>query len=540
MNNGSLEICIIDSGVNEPALHIGRISTNIEITRRLQKRKRSRYDAQVINHATVCAAIIRKYAPDAVLHSIKILNSREKSTMEQLKTAVMWCLDNNIGIIHMSIGSTIYSDFDEMRHLVNMACMHGVIIVAACSNNGKITYPAAFDSVIGVKCDRQKRLEEGEYIYNGVSFDGVEITACSKHSLTLPNGKSFASACTNSYAAPFITASVYNIMRGNPKPSIGEIKEALQRGAKEGQSISNFCTFSRNVSWVENALIVDYGNNSEFMNSIKKPFSITGLIVPKLPDGRNVLGDIKESADMADTVILLPPGCEDSSYKAGIISLCEEIGSLNKNIIYLGNDDIDTLAHIAREKHNIRVWNTAIYQCFDYKCYSKKEIEIPIIILYGSFQHLMIELLNGLVNAFSQDGYHAVGISDSALGILAGLEYLCPGYALQAYTDKLQAFYNFYDPGVMLLGFNEKSSFEAAVNEVNPDIKLIVSDEAEDINNGVLSAPKDESSRLIHIILEECASASAHKDNAIVLSYTKDDDIGEIYKYILSILGIYS
>jgi len=540
MSNESLGICIIDSGVNESALNIGRISTNIEITRKLQIRKRPKYNAQVINHATVCAAIIRKYASDAVLHSVKILNYREKSTIEQLKTAVLWCLDNNIRIIHMSIGSIIYSDFDEMRRMANMACKQGVIIVAACNNNGKVTYPAALDSVIGVKCDRNNRLEEGEYIYNSGSFDGVEITAYSKHSLTLPSGKDFETACTNSYAAPFITALVYNIMRDNPCLGIGRIKEALRRDTKESQRDLNNWFFARYIDWVENALIVDFGDNSEFLGYIKVPFNIADLIVPKPSNDRNVLEDIRKSADKADTVILIPPGYGKSSNKAGITSVFDEIGRLNKNIVYLGNEDTDTMARIAREKQDIRVWSTGIYRSFDNKCYLKKQIEVPIIVLYGNSQHLIIELLQKLISEFSQEGYNAIGMSDSILGILVGLEYLYPRYDTHVYKDSLQAFYNLSDPDIMIMGFTEKISFEAAVNEVKPEIKLVVLDEMDEAYKEHMSVSEDESARLICIIPEERTPISVYKENTIVLSYTKGDDIGKIYKCILSMLDIHS
>jgi hypothetical protein len=540
MSNESLGICIIDSGVNETALYIGKISTNMEITRKLQVRRRPSYDAQVINHATVCAAIIRKYAPDAVLHSMKILNSREKSTIEQLKAAVLWCLQNNIRIIHMSIGSIIHSDFDEMRLLANTAWKQGAVIVAACNNNGKITYPATLDRVIGVKCDRGSSLVEGEYIYNSISLDGVEVTACSKHSLTLPGGKGFNTVCTNSYAAPFITALVYNILRDNPCLAIGGIKEALRRGAKEGQCDLTNVTSSRYIDWVENALIVDFGDNSELLSTTKTPFNITDKIAPNLSECKTVLEGIRKSADKADTIILLPPNCENSSNKASIISLFEEIGSLNKNIVYLGNDDIGIMPRMARKKRDIQVWDAGIYRSFDYKGYLKKEIEVPTIIIYENLQYLLIELLQKLVIAFSQDSYHAVGVSDSTFGILAGLEYLHPRYAAQAYKDRLQALYNLHDPDVMLVGFTEKISFEAAVKEVKPEISLVALDKTEAAKREFMLAPEDESSRLICIVPEELARVPAYGENTVVLSYTKEADIGRIYKCILSMLGIYS
>lgn len=531
MCNENLGICIIDSGVNEVALQIGRISTNMEITATLRIRKRPRYDAHTISHATVCAAIIRKYAPDAALHSIKILNGRQKSTINQLKAALLWCLDNNIKIIHMSIGSVIHRDFAGIKRLADAACRQGAIIVAACNNNGRLTYPAALDNVIGVKCDRSGRLQEGEYIYNGAGFDGAEITACSRHSLLTPGGKSFETVCANSYAAPLITALVYNIVKENPGTDLAGIRAVLRRGAADGPGSPYIGALSRYAGWIENALVADFGGNGKLLENIRVPFTIIGSIRGKLSAASDTWAGKEKLLEQADTVILLPPDCRSNPTGKGITDFLREAVRLNKNVVCLGENYVGAIAGDIGEQQHIRVWCPDIYESFNYKDYLKKDIEVTVIMLYAGSQHMQVELLQKLTDTFCRDGYYSIGISDSALGVLAGLEYLCAGYQEQGCKELLQAFYNLHDPDIMLVGISGESRFAAAVNEIKPDIKLVLAD-----GNGV--SCEDVASREVYIIPEDTPVSKCMESTA-VFNYAKGEGIEEIYKCILSILDAY-
>ena len=531
MCNENLEICIIDSGVNEAGLQIGRLSTNVEITGTLRIRKRYRYDPHTVSHATVCAAIIRKYAPDAPLHSIKILNGRHKSTIGQLKAALLWCLDNNIKIIHMSIGSVIYGDFAEIKRLTDTACRQGAVIVAACNNNGRLTYPAALDNVIGVKCDRSGRLQEGEYIYNGAGFDGVEITACGRHSLLTPGGKSFESVCANSYAAPLITALVYNIVKENPGTDLAGIRAALRRGAVEGPGSPYIGALSRYTGWIENALIADFGDNGKSLENIRVPFTIRGSIRGESSADGDTWAGKGRLLEQTDTVILLPPDCRSNPTEKGITDFLREAVRLNKNIVCLGENYMDVIAGDIGEQQNIRIWCPDIYDSFNYKGYLKKDIEVPVIMLYADSQHMQVELLQKLTDAFCRDGYYSIGISDSALGVLAGLEYLCAGYRERGCKELLQAFYNLHDPDIMLVGISGERGFAAAADEIKPDIKLVLAD-----GNGV--SCEDVASREVYIIPEDTPVSKCMESTA-VFNYAKGEGIEEIYKCILSILDAY-
>lgn len=225
-------IAIIDDGVSEKLYKIGKLKHNIQVTSELKICERVDYDPFMPSHGTTCAAIINKYAPETVLSSIKILDGESHTGMKaQLIKALKWCADNGIRLVNLSLGTIDYRDFNEIRESVSYAREKGVVIVAACNNRNIFTCPASLGDVIGVRCDCQDKLGEKEYIYNQKAPDGIEITANGCHKLEKSNGESKTTSMCNSYAAPLITALVYEIIRNNPDILLPDIREKLRKAS---------------------------------------------------------------------------------------------------------------------------------------------------------------------------------------------------------------------------------------------------------------------------------------------------------------------
>ncbi|QNU67330.1 S8 family serine peptidase [Ruminiclostridium herbifermentans] len=264
MKEYSTNIAIIDDGINQNLYSIGELKHNIQITPELHIKERVNYDPFLPSHGTTCAAIIKKYAPDAVLSSVKILNDdSHKGMRSQLIKALEWCVENNISLINLSLGTIDYKDFIEVEKATKYASNNGVIIVAACNNRNVFTCPASLENVVGVKCDRSGTLIEMEYIYNSFSLDGIDITACGIHDLMKYSGEIEITSPCNSFAAPAVTALICNIIKDNPNIGISRLKEALKRNATNIIQIEE-------VSYIENK--VNIGNC--FNNSTNKSIEI--------------------------------------------------------------------------------------------------------------------------------------------------------------------------------------------------------------------------------------------------------------------------
>ncbi|CQR57706.1 S8 family serine peptidase [Paenibacillus riograndensis] len=234
-----IDVCLIDDGVNEYPFQIGTLKYNKEIKGNLKIIDRKHYDKHLKSHGTICAGIIKKYAPTARLSSVKILNEKNnrKGTTKQLITALYWCLANHIKIVNLSLGSTYFLDFAAIRDCVNEVAEQGLIMVAASNNNGLFTLPASLTNVIGVKSSDD--LHSNPYVFDPYPYDGVDVITSGKHSIPSEQGEVFETNSSNSFAAPFITSRVHGILTENPFFTVEDIKKELYTRSTANESSYN-------------------------------------------------------------------------------------------------------------------------------------------------------------------------------------------------------------------------------------------------------------------------------------------------------------
>ena len=134
------------------------------------------------SHADTCFKIISKYSDslhkNICWHSIKILDTQSRrGNINSFLSALNFSMKLGVKLIHLSIGTTYFMDFECVKDVVTTLVNNGVIIVAALSNAGIITYPASMERVIGVK--QHRTLREGEYFYVSVPINSVKFAASS-------------------------------------------------------------------------------------------------------------------------------------------------------------------------------------------------------------------------------------------------------------------------------------------------------------------------------------------------------------------------
>lgn len=227
-----VNIAVIDDGVNEAVYPVGELAYSIEVTPELKVENRGTHNIFEPSHGTTCAAIIKKYYADGVFSSVKVLNDHSgKGRVAQLLQGIHWCLEKEMQVISLSLGTVDYHDFGELEQVVNIAFEKGIVLVAACNNKDIYTSPASLAKVIGVKSSKNIRLKEGEYLYHVDPWDGIEITGCCEHKLTTMMGEETITPLCNSFAAPMITAEVCRIMENYPGISLEKLKQELFKSA---------------------------------------------------------------------------------------------------------------------------------------------------------------------------------------------------------------------------------------------------------------------------------------------------------------------
>jgi subtilisin family serine protease len=160
-----IKVCVIDSGADgrHPSL-AGKIKSHFDVlTDGMGVRCVPGEPTDSIGHGTACTGIILQLAPEAEIHTIKVIGASAKGTAEQLVAGLSFALDQEFDIINMSLGTTDERHSRSLGALADRAFHEGRVLVAAANNLGQVAYPAQFASVIGVDMEGFENPESLRY-----------------------------------------------------------------------------------------------------------------------------------------------------------------------------------------------------------------------------------------------------------------------------------------------------------------------------------------------------------------------------------------
>lgn len=211
----------------------------------------SKYKKRNASHATKCLCVFSSFLNPKYyeVHSIKIID-RETGTasIEKLKSALRWCLRNNIKLINMSIGTTFYKDYLKINLLIKRLRKKNTIIVAAANNNNIITYPASLPEVIGVRQDEKGNLKKKEYYFSNNDIRGIDIISCCNYD----NLNNINIIPCNSYATPYISALVCKILYEEGCSTFEEVKDLLKKRSVNRNEFDMYNMIKKSiVTWLD-------------------------------------------------------------------------------------------------------------------------------------------------------------------------------------------------------------------------------------------------------------------------------------------------
>ncbi|MBD7912578.1 S8 family serine peptidase [Clostridium cibarium] len=472
MISKKLKLAIIDDGININRYSIGELEYDVEVTYNLKIRKVNSIDSFDSSHGTTCAAIIKKIAPNANLSSVKIINNETyKSTAAQLVKSIEWCVDKKIDIVNLSLGTIDYRDFEPIREVVNYATKNGLIIVAAGNNNVGYTCPASLSNVIGVKCDINSKisLDECEYAYDLYSPDGIEINAHSIDEITNYKGEVKKILKCNSFATPFITASVYNIMCRQINNNIVNVKRELMKRAVNFALGRDNYFFSKNIDWIDKAILFSANKEDEniissYCNIVEK-VNLKGIdIKDKL---RNLIRYIKYNITMMkviDTIIILMEHYSITKFQEDIFKLIAYLNCYGKNLIIIDNGENELELSKLKNTIGTKIWHQSLYKNIKRKISNNKNS--PLIVIYDFVGNLSSIVAIGLKKLFQANGYYCVAGTNEVKGIIYGLEYV-PVDRLGMITN------NIYNEDIYIYCVN---NLRCEV-DLQPDVTVIIESE---------------------------------------------------------------
>lgn len=210
-----MKIAIIDDGVNR--FHFRNIDnlTNYRVTNDQMVEYSPKSTA--ITHGTICAAIIQKNVDFEIeIISYKVKEYTKAGYVIDMKTALESCIQHNIDIVNVSVGSLDYEDCEILQPIINKMIRRSMIVVAAMGNNGKAAYPAMCENVI--------KVQHNERVIRKINLLNEEkllLETNSIHKLMMQEGVFTTKPC-NSYATPYVSACIANMINQDGKTNLAE------------------------------------------------------------------------------------------------------------------------------------------------------------------------------------------------------------------------------------------------------------------------------------------------------------------------------
>ena len=431
-------IAIIDNGINRDLICKEKIQAQVVIDEN-NRCIEDKNEIQITDfqHGTFCALIVEKYNSHCILNSVRILDRNGKGGIEKIEPALEWCYQHNIRVVNLSFGTTNFNECEKLKKLINKYAYNGMIIVAATANSGFVSYPASFTNVIGVATIGSPLSYSKDYMQMG-----IDTVVPSEHMVKMFN-EEIRTSLSNSYAAPYVCALIENRLNIDKALDIKKLKEYARE-----QSHTEMVGGVYEPDWVYRAYVTGRKKTSRADYYFE-----------------TVSGEFNEIREEVDTVI------------ACTVADLESLDAKNKNVIYLGKEDIYNIDvqgfFWSRETRQQQILNNH---------YQGNSLEVPVVVLAIETAIDSFYILTELKRAFACDGYNAYTIEMEPECVLYGLEYMpepVSDYEAWKTFIESQVFYKQSDLVIWCVPLDDKEKFLKVYPDC--DVEIILCNEGENI-----------------------------------------------------------
>jgi hypothetical protein len=449
-----ISVAVIDDGINEDLYDLGKLEHNIKIKSDLSVVQRESYNTFLLSHGTNCAGIIKKYAGNVGFSSIKVLNdSTMKGEKRQLIKAIDWCVENNIKIVNMSLGSIDFRDFDDIMACVNRAAEAGIIIIAACSNKNVFTYPACLSNVIGVCSSNEYK--ELQYKFIGCPFDGIDVLASSTHHLTDVFGNSYDTSQCNSYAAPMVTALVCSLLKNKPDGTLAEIKQMLWQESSIPAKDKYNSYLQMDLDWITEKALININSEGEKVSQFPWDEKTRSINI-KVNKGESITEDIlqelrKSSGDFSEIKNIILTFSEGIDIREVCITyLFNYFNEINKNIVFMYKEGQNPQPVLNLSRGKVKVWDAALYNlAVKEQLKDERPLDIPLLYFHGGNLQELLAAIQEISKRFREEGYNSTALTNICSGKIIGVDYIPDGIAIKRF---LTTVYSKYDADIIIVG----------------------------------------------------------------------------------------
>ena len=224
-----IKVAVVDSGVDADHPAVGGVDGFVAVVRDPEAEEGVRFEEgpheDLFGHGTACAGIIRSLAPEAEIHSVRVLGANLKGQGGLFLAGIEWAVEHGMDVVNMSLSSKSDAMFAPLHDVADEAYFGNSLLVCAANNVPGPTYPSQFASVVSVAA--RPGDDPWALAYNpkppvefGARGIDVEVPWTGESGSIVATG--------NSFAAPHVAGLAALILSKHPGLTPFQVKSVLQ------------------------------------------------------------------------------------------------------------------------------------------------------------------------------------------------------------------------------------------------------------------------------------------------------------------------
>jgi subtilisin family serine protease len=218
-------VCILDSGVEAGHPLVGEVQGAVAITIGEDGETIAEEDVEgdLCGHGTACAGVVRSIAPDAEIHSVRVLGAGFKGSGKILLAGLRWSIEQGYDIVNMSLSTTKRELGDVLHELADSAYFQRTMLIASAHNMPVESYPWRFSSVVSVGSHE----EDDSLVFYANPDPPVEFFARGVDVEVAWLGGGSIKATGNSFATPALSGIAALVLGKHPGLTPFQVKTVL-------------------------------------------------------------------------------------------------------------------------------------------------------------------------------------------------------------------------------------------------------------------------------------------------------------------------
>ena len=220
-----VRVCILDSGVENGHPLVGPVTRAVAISVGENEEPVATDDLEgdLCGHGTACASVVHALAPEAEIHSVRVLGAGFSGSGRALIAGLRWAVEEGYDVINMSLSTTKPKFAEALHELADQAYFNRTVVVASSHNMPVESLPWRFSSVISVAS------HEGDdpLVFYANPDPPVEFFARGVNVEVAWVGGGTITATGNSFATPAISAIASLVLSKHARLTPFQLKSVL-------------------------------------------------------------------------------------------------------------------------------------------------------------------------------------------------------------------------------------------------------------------------------------------------------------------------